>query len=206
MNNDEKYLLIIGFFYSLVFFVSINFPFFWDTILYSRIAHWFLENNFSGLILPELLDTGNQPFFSLAIAFLWNFFGKSLFISHLLIFPFLIGIGWQYYLLAKNFINKNLILAALLFLFIEPTLLAQSTMVSLDIIIVFFYLLGLNGIIKQKSLLISVAAIGLSLTNLRGDLLLISLLLTNVIVNYHSGNKIFTNFINYIPGLIIIAT
>jgi hypothetical protein len=189
-------------FFVILSALSLNLPFFWDTILYSKIAHWFLENNFSSLVVPQVLDTGNQTFFELLLALSWKICGKALWTSHLIIVPFLLGIVIQYYFLARKYIPESPLGPSLIFLMLEPTLLAQSTMVSLDIIIVFFYLLGLNAILSGKKRLLVIAALGLSLTNLRGATLISALALTEALVHRNINPR---KLLPYIPGVCVFA-
>ena len=83
------------FFLILTLLVSGNF-FFWDTVqLSSKQAHFYYTNGYKDLLLPNSIDSGHPPIMGMALAFLWKIFSKSLIVSHLFIFPFLIGIVIQ---------------------------------------------------------------------------------------------------------------
>lgn len=158
----------MGFFTILTFWVSQN-GFFWDTILLSsKYAHWFIQTNFSSFILPKELDAIHPPTFGLYIAIFWKIFGKTLFVSHIAMLPFLYGIVWQSYLLSKYFFQKKHLFFVLLFVLADTCLLGQSTLVSPDIALTFFFLLSVNSILYRKRLLLMVALICLSFISVRG--------------------------------------
>jgi len=105
---QRGYLITGGLFYLIVLILCRNHPFFGDCInLGSRYAQWFLESNFSGLIAPAGVDSGNPPFFGLYLAICWNFLGKTLPVSHLAMFPFIVGIVWGYFQIAKIYLKGN---------------------------------------------------------------------------------------------------
>ncbi len=96
-------LLTIILIYSILFLCTSGNEFFWDTTqLASKHGHWYYENNFKYLLLPNHLDSGHIPAFGMYIALMWKLFEKSLFISHLAIFPFTLGILYQVYKLLLN--------------------------------------------------------------------------------------------------------
>jgi hypothetical protein len=163
------HLLAVGsVFYLLLTIWALHFPFFWDSILFSKIAHWYLQTNFSNITLPEYLDTGNQPLFPLYLALVWKYIGKTLPISHLMMLPFLIGMLWQYLLLVRRYVPHNQQWFALILLLLQPTLLAQSTMVSMDIPLLFFFLLSINAVISNNNGLLCIGLVLLAAINIRG--------------------------------------
>lgn len=195
---------IVSLYFIILVLASSSLPFFWDCMLYSRIAQWFIHTGFESVILPQALDTGHSPVFPLYLASFWKLFGETLFVSHLLMLPFLIGIGFQLINLAERFFHPNHFYTGLLILLIEPTFLAQSTMVSLDIAIVFFYLLGLNGILNRQKFFVFISVIFLSLLSLRGVVLSASLFFTHLIL-FFPKNKTASKEILRISALYIIS-
>jgi hypothetical protein len=169
---DKQALIItipfLGFFTFLTIWVSGN-GFFWDTILLSsKYAHWFIQTNFQSFILPADLDAIHPPTFGLYLALVWKCFGKSLLVSHLAMLPFLFGIVWQLYLLCSYFFKKKYLFAVILLVLADTTFLGQSTLVSPDIALVFFFLLCLNSIIYIRKLLLIFGLICLSFISVRG--------------------------------------
>jgi len=172
------------FFIALIFFVSNNF-FFWDTIhLVSAPAHFFYENNFKTLILPAEIDTGHIPTLGYYIALVWKVFGKNLVVAHLAMLPFVLGIVFQVFLLVKHFVSSpNFVVWAMMLILSDATLLSQMILISPDIVLLFFFLLGLNAIISQKRNFLLLALFGLFLISMRGIVVVFSILLIDIILS-----------------------
>lgn len=197
------------FFVLLTWFVSGNI-FFWDTIqLGARHGLFFYENNFSQLLLPESIDSGHIPTFGAYLALVWIIFGKSLLVSHFAMLPFLFGIIWQSFILLKKFINPKYLYFALILFLADATLLSQSTLMSPDIVLVFFFLLGVNSILQNRKLLLSVAIIGLFLVSMRGMIVAFALLIIDIILNIEFKDiksvilQLLRKSIIYLPALLI---
>lgn len=153
----------------LVIFLSRNHPFFGDCInLGSRYAQWFLETNFSGLIAPAGIDSGNPPFFGLYLAICWKLFGQSLPVAHFAMLPFLVGLVWGFYHLVARFFEGHWLWMTLPLLLLEPTLLAQATMISPDIPLTCFFIMALSGMVNRRNWVQTVAMCGLPLLSTRG--------------------------------------
>jgi hypothetical protein len=187
-------------------------PFFWDTVqLGSQHGHWFYEQNFNSILLPESLDSGHIPVFGMYLAFIWKLFGKSLLVSHLAMLPFVWGLIWQGIRLIKRFVLEKWIFPALLIFFCDPTLLAQVTLISPDVPLIFFFLYGLNAVLAREKFSLVISVIGLSLVSLRGIPASLALILIDL--HLHARNRNITRFIKgvlntvppYIPGLLIFA-
>lgn len=148
-----------------------DFPFFWDNILNSKLAHWYLETGFSRLMVPEKLDAGHPPFFNIYLAFCWKILGKSLWVAHLAMLPFLWGICWQWWKLCRRFLSAGMVPWGMLILLLEPTFLAQSSMLSPDVALVCFLLLGVNAVIEERKIWLVVATVGMAAVTFRGILL-----------------------------------
>lgn len=175
--------LILGI-YALVFFLTIKFDFFWDTIqLGSQHANFYYKTNFSNLLLPNDIDSGHIPFFGVYLASVWKLFGRSLIVSHLAMLPFVIGIIFQMKALLSIFINKRFIYLSLLLVLLDPTLISQISLISPDVLLVFFLLLALNSIIKNQKLFLSVSIFFLFLTSMRGMMVAFILLLIDLYYN-----------------------
>jgi hypothetical protein len=135
------------------------------------------------------MDSGHIPFFGLSLAIIWKVFHKSLFVSHLFILPFLIGIVYQSFKLIQLFFKKKYLYYALIVFLLDPTLLSQSLLVSPDVILVFFFLYSLNMILKNKRMPLLVGTLGLSLISMRGMMVCIILFIFDFYYNYSKFNK-----------------
>jgi hypothetical protein len=184
-----KYLPVYLFF-LLLFFATVTFPFFWDTVqLASKHAHFFYESGFKSIILPNEIDSGHIPSLGIYIALIWKIAGKSLVISHLAMLPFVLGIVYQSVLLIKKIFSDEWHYYALIILLADATLLAQCTLVSPDVLVVFFFLLALNNLISKKKILYSVALAGLALSSMRGMMCIAGLFFAEIILYLNSETK-----------------
>ncbi|MEM1319839.1 MAG: hypothetical protein AAGG75_06250 [Bacteroidota bacterium] len=144
-------------------------PFFWDSLLQgSKWAHWYLDNDFASLLLPEALDAGHPPFFAVYLALVWKCFGKSLAISHWALLPILLGILWQLYRLIRYFLPTKHWAWALLLLLTDATLIGHSSLVSPDILLCFGFLLALNGWLHRRPWQLTAGALCFGLVSIRG--------------------------------------
>lgn len=192
-----KLLPFFLFFTLLTSFVSEHI-FFWDTVqLGAKHALFYYETNFSQLLLPDNFDSGHIPAFGMYLALCWKIFGKSLFVSHFAILPFLIGIVWQAYVLLKKYIHQKYVYLALILFLSDATLLSQSTLVTPDIPLVFLFLLGLNSVLSQKKGWIMAACIGLLLVSMRGMMVAFALLIIDIVFTVK-----FKNFVQVLIQLI----
>lgn len=155
-------------FFALIWAVAQT-PFFWDTVqLGSQHAHFFYENQFQHFFLPNHLDSGHFPAFGMYLAALWLFFGKSLFVSHFAMLPFVFGLVWQAYRLVAFFVSEKQVFPAVLLLLADATLLGQSLLISPDLVLVVFLFASLNAILYRKEKRLVFWLIGLVVISLRG--------------------------------------
>ena len=213
LNLQDKLLYGIGILGVLaLFFMTSTNPFFWDTIQFgSEHPSYFYSINLNGFLLPSEIDSGHVPAFGWYIAAMWTIFGKSVLVSHLALFPFVIGILWQLIVLSKHYVTKTFSPLLFLALLLEPTLLGQITLVSPDVCLVFFLLMALNSINKKKRIFLLISILGLMITSNRGAMVAFCLFLYHVILLWiaHKGIvktvllKVFLHGLWYVPGAFI---
>ena len=192
------------FFFVLTLCASGN-SFFWDTIqLGSKQAHWFYDNNFRHLLLPNRIDSGHPPVFGLYLACLWKIFGRSLAVSHLGMLPFLIGIVFQLHRLVSRFFSRENVLAVMCLVFADPTLLAQSIMVSPDVVLVFFLLLALNSLLEGRRMALMLALTGLGLISMRGMFCIVIVFAVDTVLHFSSPGSFIKNTVPYIPVSLLV--
>jgi hypothetical protein len=204
---NKAFPLILSLLFCLLTWVVSKNSFFWDTVqLGSKQAHWFYDNNFSFLILPNAFDSGHPPLLGIYLAFIWKIFGKTLQVSHFAMLPFLIGISFQLCkIIARFFKPENVILVAIL-LVCDATFLAQATLVSPDIILIFFFLLSLNAILSDNRKFLSLALVGLGLISMRGMYTCFALYLFDSWIYRKVGLKQFLlNSIAYVPVVLLVG-
>ena len=201
-------LIFLGF--TLITYLVSEHIFFWDTVqLASRHAHFFYENNFMEIFLPDEIDSGHIPSFGIYLALAWKLFEKSLFVSHFAMLPFLYGIILQTYLLIKKYFPPKLSLPVLILVLADPTFLSQSILVSPDIPLIFFFLLGLNSVLNRNRKFISIAVLGLILISNRGVFLSATIFLMDIIFNMNYAQlkpaviQIMKRCLLYLPAFLI---
>lgn len=193
LSSVEKHFPLIPFYclFLVLTLLSLNHIFFWDTVqLASMQAYHFFENGLDKTLLPDNIDSGHIPAFGFYLAIWWKILGKTLWVSHLAILPFLLGIVWQSNVLIRYFIPKPYAILSLIVFLADPTLLGQSVLVSPDIVLVFCFLLMLNGILKNHRFLIALGLIGLFLISMRGLMVAFSLLLFDMYLNACDGKRL----------------
>ncbi len=159
--------------------------FFWDTIqLGSKHAHWYYENGFRYLLLPDEIDSGHPPAFGMYLALVWNLFGKSLAASHFAMLPFLLGIVVLLFRLGDHFGGKENSWMLALLAVAGPVLSAQAVLVSPDIALACFFLLALHGILNRQKGAQIFGAMGLAVISTRGMMLVGILYLFGLILNW----------------------
>ncbi len=166
--------------FLLFFFVTKDLPFFWDSIqLGARQADHIYQT--ASFLLPNEIDSGHPPGFGAYLALWWSVFGRSLWVSHLAMLPWVWLCLQQVYLLTTENLGKSRGLVALLIL-CEPVLLGQLLMVSPDLVLIAAYLLGLRQLSKGKqrnNWLLLLAVVILALVSSRGWIAAFSLFLVD---------------------------
>ena len=174
-RKDLLRLLPFFLFFILLSLLTLHLPFFWDKdMLFSRMAHWLLENQFS-TELPDSLDPGYPPVLGYLLAFSWKIFGTSLPVAHALMLPFTLGIVWQSHLLLRHLLNGRGETFALLLITADTTLLAQAVVFSTDLVMLFFMLLALNAVLRNRRLWLAVAVTGLLFSHMRGLMVVVTI-------------------------------
>jgi hypothetical protein len=206
-----KYLPTLPF---LLFFIILTYLvsdhiFFWDTVqLGAKHGLHFYDTRFSQILLPDRIDSGHVPVFGMYLALMWMIFGKSLFVSHFAMLPFLIGIVIQSFFLLQRYVPKKSLFWAMLIFLLEPTVLGQSALISPDIPLVFFFLLALNNILNHQRIFLTIGIMGLFLISMRGGMLCFALLILDLYFNFgKSSSRSFWTLVkmswSYLPGFVL---
>ncbi len=202
---QNKIILFFSFlFFILLTLFSIRIPFFWDGVFFSETAVQFYKNGFGNLIPPIETDTGGFPLYSIFLTLGWKVFGKSLLVSHFILLPFLLGIVYQYFILAKRFLINQSLLFAMLLLLIEPTLMTQSVLMGYDLCVIFFFLWAINSLLVHKTKVYSLALTLLCLSSVRGSILGCSLLIIDIALNYSKSRNLKIKAIPYLLPFLFI--
>lgn len=149
---SRKFLICFIPYFILYLLTSRN-ALFWDTIQFAGDhPNWYYSNNFRYFLLPDFCDSGHPPVFGMFIALAWKLLGRSLWVSHTVMLPFILLMVVQAIrtgnLLFRE--NKQAALLTTLLVLTESVLLTQCSLVSPDIWVAGFFLLALNAVLSRS--------------------------------------------------------
>ena len=192
----KNYFFIIG---VIVVFASFLFtydvPFFWDALSKSLRANWLYTNNFAQFVVPTDLNSGHPPLWISLLALVWKMFGQTLLVSRILLLVLNLGVVYQLQLLVKNFKLNYVPWYWYLILLIEPTYLAQTTILNNDVLMLFMILVSFNNIFKNR-ILYSLAITAMLFCNLRGMFFFVGFVIYDL---QHHIFKYQKNYKEYLP-------
>lgn len=212
LNNPSSLTLPFFAFVAWVTWVVRDHFFFWDTVqLASQHAQFFYDTGFATFLLPDEMDSGHPPSFGYYLALIWTIFGKSLAVSHLAMLPFLFGIIWQAWRVGERLLGEGWAYLFMILLLANPVVASQCVLVSPDVALIFFFLLALNGIFREKKILLSIALLGLAAVSMRGMMVVAALFLFQFfstpnfakVVNFR---KVISLVVPYLLGCIFALT
>jgi hypothetical protein len=215
-NNTFNKLLISIALGLLFFSLSYDFGMFWDNVLFaSKMGNEIYNNDLFDFTIPDRFDPGHPPFLGAYLAFFWKIFGRSLWISHLAMLPFIIGSIYQFQRFISYYIeNIILIPLGLLLILSDPTLSASFVLVNPETIIIFFFFLAVNGILYQEKKWQFIGLLFLSIITFRSMMLFAGLFLFEILNNYILNKKSIKKILNIeffsyyfiaaLPGIIFV--
>jgi hypothetical protein len=156
---------------TIIVLSSLNIGMFWDNVLFaSKMGNPLFENGvFNWIAIPLESDPGHPPFLATIMAIGWTLFGKSLSVSHWMLFPFVLGLLWQIASFVAFFVkDKSLQIWAFLLVIADPTLLSQLVLVNNEVIQLFFFFLALNAVLKNNTYLKVIGLAFLGIVSYRG--------------------------------------
>jgi hypothetical protein len=186
---------------------AVNDFFFWDTIqLGSKQAHFFYEASEFSLLLPNEIDSGHFPLFGLYLSVWWDIFGKTLFFSHLAMLPWVLWIVYVIYRLTTIYCAENYRYLMVIIVCLEPTLLAQITLISPDVILVASFLSVWLYYQKNNALNLAVFVLVLSLISLRGFMVAGALFSSACLIWWQDkkNKKSLLRIPAFLPGMIAV--
>lgn len=156
------------------------------------------------IVPDESVNSGHFPFVGLMLAFLWRIFGINLWIGHLVMLPFALGLIWQIHRLILRFIEVPRSQIALLIVIIDTSVLAQMVMLTGELIQLFFLFLSINAILygNRKNLFYSLVL--LALTGSRGifSCVMVGIFDLYYQYRYKSAKQVIKSFLKLMPGYI----
>jgi hypothetical protein len=183
---------------GIIFLISKNNGMFWDNVLFaSKMGNQLYYNSIFNWTIPDNFDPGHPPFLGFLLAIFWKIFGYKLWVSHLLMLPFVIGFFYQLYNFIGSYLHKKQrLLLGFLVILADPTLATSFVLVNPEIIILFFFFLAINGIFKEKIFLKFIGLFFLSIISYRSMLIFAGLFLFDILNNLYINKQKLKLFLN----------
>jgi|GEM_PF-991746 len=153
---------------------------FWDTMQFAGDhPNWYWDHNFRYLLLPDSCDSGHPPAFGMYIALAWKAFGRSLWVSHMAMLPFVILLVTQAVRAGEVLFpaDKRFAFYTTLVLLTESALMTQCTLVSPDVWLLAFFLLAFNAIMRNARLQLMLAVMVMGVLSTRAMMASVTLYL-----------------------------
>jgi len=200
-------LLLIAVFWLVFYLLIRNDPFFGDAISsVSRAALLIFDSNFSTIKYPDGYDPGHPVLIPLLYALFWKVFGMSLPISHLLNMLFSIGIMAIVWNWAKEFMNREVGILAILLLSATPLFLAQSAMMNTHLPLAFFFIWAAFELKKERYITFGIVTSFMMLVHLQAVFYLVVLLIWSLILLSNlSIRGLIKTGIRFLPAVLIFA-
>lgn len=229
LNNIEKTtflifkleklpLVLLFILYTVLFFISKNYTYFWDNILLtSNDAHrfyWygfdfrnFLNKDVSGNLYTSIYIP-ILPYFT---ALLWKVIAYKLWISHFLTWLSALILIQNVYKLSIFFVPLKLAGWLTFIILLEPTFLSQYVIASPDFFLVTFFMVAVNLILQNKLKYLPVILLLIFTISVRGTFLGLILLLAHFLYaqNFNRVKDWKINklriLIYYTPAILFVA-
>jgi len=218
LKNDTLRILLFLFISLAIFAFSYNFGIFWDNVLFvSKLGSYLYNNGIFIWMFPDVIDSGHPPAIGFLNALFWKIFGKELWVTHLVMIPFTIGLFYQIHQLVSFYIKNNLTaFLGLILIFADPTLATQLVIVNPEVIQLFFFFLAINAVLRNNFYLKTIALLFLSIISLRSMMLCGGVFLFEFLNSYIIDKQKFKSIFNYkfiigysigsIPGLLFLSS
>ncbi len=216
--NSKKYKLLLFICLSFIIYIfSYTNGMFWDNVLFaSKMGNHLYNSNIFNWNIPDSFDPGHPPALGFLLAIIWKVMGHKLWVSHLLMIPFTVGLFYQIHKFVSYYFKDNLIiLLGFILIFADPTLFTQLVIVNPEVIQLFFFFLAVNSILYNKNTLKVIALFFLSIISYRSMMLCAGVFLfdffNNLIIHkqkiktFFNSKFILSYAIASLPALIYIS-
>ena len=180
-KHTEIYISLL--FTAIVGAVGWNTGLFWDNILFvNKMSIPLIENGvFAWGSIPLQYDPGHPPFIATYMSLMWSLLGRSLHVTHCVLYPFLLLFFWELLHIAK-LICKNHTTAIILVSLVlcDPTIFASLMYIGTEVFIFSFSVVAIRGIITNHFWRKTLGLMLLAITSLRGMMLCAGLFLWDV--------------------------
>lgn len=202
--------LVLLVFSVILVLSTLKYPFYWDNVVQISVpANWYYQTDFRYFFLPDSIATGHPTFIGMYFALLWKLFGRSLIVCHWGMLPFVFGLLFQLQKFLRNIGISNgfKVLIILGFIIFDTTFLSQLSLITFDIIQLFFFFLCINLILTGRNIAFGFYYLILTLISLRASIMAGGIFLFNILYDYYLMNKKFkpVEYLKYIPGILSLA-
>lgn len=163
-----------------------------------------MDNKFR-LVLPDALDTGYFPTLGYLLAFAWLITGKNLFVMHIIMLPFSIGIVIQLYRFLRYTMDRHFVIPVMILVLADTSLITQNIVFSTDLVMIFFLLLSLNSVLHNNRIMLIAAVFGLLFSHMRGAMGIVMIGLFDLYMNriWERPLRKLTLILPYAPGIVV---
>lgn len=187
-KSGKPWIFVLVLLALVPYLSSLSDPFFWDTIQFAgKHGLFYYEHRWQ--LLPREIDSGHLPFLGFYLAQCWKLFGMSLAVSHLAMLPFLLTYMLAAKRLSEVISSQNSIWLWVLFL-TEPCWLAQSTLVSPDVVLMAGFALTTLGFSETNRTALFFGGLLLALSGNRGAALVCAVILAMTLWNASKRKEI----------------
>jgi len=160
---------LVSLIYIIIVLCYCNTPVFWDMYEHVKTARYFLDTNFKDLFPNQngFIDNGYFPIYTIYLAVLFKFFGFKLWVAHISVIPFIIGLLYQLQHFCRRYLSPEKTLFVLMLILIHPAIEAQSIYFSSEVCFVFLGLWMLNTIKDERASRMALSSTLLCLLNFR---------------------------------------
>lgn len=170
--------------------------FFWDhTAGYALPADYLLTHGFFSILYPSDY-VAEPPLAHGYLAALWACLGRSLWVAHLSVALFSVGVIWQVYRLCEQLQPRY---APYLFglAMVEPALSTQLLLLSPDVLLCFFALLSIRYLLAGRRIPLSLSLLCLGMISIRGFVVCAGLGLGYLWMQIRLSGKSFRRALGY---------
>lgn len=172
----KKYvaLILVITCYIKLTFLSLNNCYFWDNIHYTPVFAHIFQNGFSGswssIFTDQFIASLGfyPPLLGFITAILWKIFGYHLWVSHLFFLVWFFLLAYNLWKILLTIMPKGTIGWAFIIVMLEPTVLSQFSIASVDFILFTAFIISFRAIIENKRKLLFIGLFFLCGIHVRG--------------------------------------
>jgi hypothetical protein len=183
---------------------------FWDNVtqIY-KLSDWLFSSGLFNFKVPNTFDPGIPLTVPFLHALMWTIFGKHLWVSHLVMWPFVWGLLWQLFRLVDIiFDDKRFVWWVFVLLICDPTLSSMFVLVNYEVVQYFLFFGAINAVLRKQALMKGVFLLFLGVVSLRSMMLCGSVFLFETILFFFVDRKPFRDisFSKHVVPYVVGAT